>query len=334
MSADYGKPEKLMVGGLLSLGVALILTCCSILVVARLDSLQNSYNAHRVASERHSNAAREAVDRECSGRVSSAFIDCATQKLEAAQRQIGVDQDLLAQQYMAHWAGWSVLLGFITTFLSLGSFGLLWSSLAATRKSLDAAVESNAIARDVFAAQHRPWIQFQTAPASPLEFNAGVVRMNVAIVAENLGPVPALDVFVEAQAEITSIPQMPPVYASMQNFEMVSRAKADNGGGLGHAQVMFPGAGPPLPRFRIGGAVRSEPASDYFSITVRVAIGYRSPTDRVRRCTSYNYRLRTERARYSDRIKRNLPSDLFESRDMSIPEDELYLDPEGEEYID
>ncbi len=123
------------------------------------------------ASSRASQYAKDAEQQileACMMAELSAMRECVTEKIQASEENQRAAYDLVAQNDVARWTFWVLVLGVVGTGMTgVGLYYLaanldeMRESKVLTNKALDAANEANSISRQNAYNQIRPWIDFE-----------------------------------------------------------------------------------------------------------------------------------------------------------------------------
>ncbi|WP_156891596.1 hypothetical protein [Nevskia ramosa] len=150
-------------------------------------------------------------------------------------------RDLAAQEAMAGWAMWSVLIVFIGTGLSAVGLWQLIRSLRLTRDATVAAQSAVQVARDTNEAQVRPWISVSCSLGEPKreKTQAGTdgIFFNVTCKAKNHGRSPAINVAFRVELSLCS--QSTPVAHELMT-RYCDKERSKTGQNDVHAQTIFP----------------------------------------------------------------------------------------------
>ncbi|WP_394688458.1 hypothetical protein [Hoeflea sp.] len=125
--------------------------------------------------------------------------ECYQGSSKPTREQTRAEQDLDAQREMADWAERMLIItavvGFSTVIIT--AFGVYWvrKTLDATYDAVNAARDTNAIAKQVGFAQNRPWMSLEYRLHEPPRIDGEFFVFSVWIQPKNVGNAPALDFF-------------------------------------------------------------------------------------------------------------------------------------------
>lgn len=170
--------------------MALVLTAALAYVVW---ATSNNWNASQ-QSARHIQSNAQRYERErCIGLDVAAGIKCIADTREAAANQERDEADLYAQRQMAVWAFLVAVTAFVSIPLSITGIYFVWRSLALNRDAVNAATDSNKVAREIGEAQVRAYL---TCISGDYRQTRQSIICNIVI--ENTGQSPASEVTLEA----------------------------------------------------------------------------------------------------------------------------------------
>jgi hypothetical protein len=189
-------------------------------IFATVSNREKIYYAY-VTSKTYAEAS-EKFKIECSKLASAEDIRrCFERVLESAREPQRAEEDLRAQKEMAQWAYWMVIAsGFIgVTIVGIAGVGVYWAkqtwdlqraaTTAATQaadaavKASDASIEANALQRDMFITENRPWLCLESiSVAAPLVWEGGHARMKFKLCLQNFGRSVATDVHIRTTIDV------------------------------------------------------------------------------------------------------------------------------------
>ncbi|MDP3368651.1 MAG: hypothetical protein Q8M32_02245 [Brevundimonas sp.] len=166
------------------------------------------------------------------------MVECVAKEIEAAREDQRAEYDLSAQNRMAEWALWMMIVAAVTTALTAVALWFIKGTLDATREAVreakrgsNAAVTMAAASHDRFIAERRPWMaQRKIEPVEPMEHMEFAFKVHF----QNLGASPAFDVAVVFTMDVDdySFSRIETAYEKFLRIEMA----AHKGG-----EVVFPG---------------------------------------------------------------------------------------------
>lgn len=112
----------------------------------------------RYHSQEHAVAAESRIARACVNLQSAALVECVAEQVEATREEQRAEYDLSAQNRMAEWAFWVMVMGAVTTGLTAVALYFVRETLTATREAVEdtgnatkAMIAANVIAAGVAA---------------------------------------------------------------------------------------------------------------------------------------------------------------------------------------
>ncbi len=152
-------------------------------VVTILTEVKRSYNEQR---NYEGTAEKDATYQHC---LKIPFIiDTCTEKYNAAIQKVRDDDDLRAQQEMADWASYTVIIGSIGVILSFGGLLFVYGTLQQT-------AQTAAISNRQLIADNRPWIQIAPLVGGKIDFREdGSCSISGEVKFKNVGHGPALKI--------------------------------------------------------------------------------------------------------------------------------------------
>lgn len=145
--------------------------------------------------------AGESIDRACRGADPAAMVECVAKEIEATREDQRAEHDLSAQERMAEWAFWMMVVTAITTGLTAVALWFIKGTLDATRKTVGeaenatkAAQDAVAITREAAEQQLRAYLAIDGFRGD-IKNTDGPFQLGLSLRFKNLGQTPALRVF-------------------------------------------------------------------------------------------------------------------------------------------
>jgi hypothetical protein len=166
---------------------------------AMIWSMSAHYAAKRVRAEaataQYAQSAAEQIERACASRSGLPLRECIREQVEANRGDQRSEQDLSAQQEMADWAFWMMVVSAVTMVLTAIALWFVRGTLEATReavKDTSEATEAMRQANQIAAAAQRPWLTFSAKLAKAAGVNEKGLKLTFDVVIKNVGSSPAI----------------------------------------------------------------------------------------------------------------------------------------------
>ena len=202
-----------------SLALAALL-CAGVIFGAMLDTSFNNRRdlsaKYKIEAENYQRKASQDVADTCVGLADSpaAFRSCIDEQMRAYDSEQKADADLRAQQDMALWAFWVVLMSGGTMLVTAVGIFYVRETLEATRLAVKSADEAVAETRRIGEAQVRAYLSYDIDVTS--------IRSDepweIVVVLENVGQSPARNVRVGAAGALLDIESIKRPCADMVSF--------------------------------------------------------------------------------------------------------------------
>jgi len=167
---------------------ALIVGAVIGLVLSEYSKVHQVNAAYQENAERQREAASQEISKTCFNADFVIFSKCVSEKIAHYYQQQATNEDLQAQQNMAFWAAALFVLGGIQLPLGLTGIYFVWRSLKLNYAAVEAALESNKVAREIGKAQTRAYIGISRATFKRLKAGSPI---EVMVEFANTGETPA-----------------------------------------------------------------------------------------------------------------------------------------------
>jgi len=204
-----GRKQWILAG---KIGGALVLAALAIWAVWSMSAYQTR---SVLLSEQHAKQAErspEDIESACSELAGPPLVDCVARQIEASRDDRRAEYDLGAQDRMATWAFWMMLVGAGTMALTGWALYFVRGTLDATREAVRdtgeatiAMKEANEIARQANEATLRAWIFMDTMNLSERE-DGEKKWWDLLLFVKNSGQSPAKHVTVKISWKVTPVP--------------------------------------------------------------------------------------------------------------------------------
>jgi hypothetical protein len=205
--SDRGTNDHFVIGCLVFLGLAII--GYGIWGLAVLDT-KESISASQRASEYRRDTEQQILEA-CAVAELTAMRECVTEKVQASEENQRASYDLYAQNAVARWTFWMLILGLAGTGITGVGLYYLAANLnemkeqrALGQKAIDAANEANNVARDMGQAQVRAYLHIESAT---IRFSEWLMTIEPKIV--NTGQSPASQIFMRGILSGRGNPEFP-----------------------------------------------------------------------------------------------------------------------------
>ncbi len=192
MSANNSSGRILAIGAL----CAAIFVQCGLLAALYLQG--TSAGRHQAEAQGYSAeypADTDARVEECFEQsLVSGAKDCVEDAVGASREAQRSEKNLSAQQDMAQWAWWLLIVSILQVPIGLGGLLALLASLAQGREALERARQANEVTRSAMVADTRAWITVDVQATGPLNLTRDIASMTVEVVVKNIGNSVALHV--------------------------------------------------------------------------------------------------------------------------------------------
>ena len=137
----------------------LILGAVTGLFLEGLGGLYQGHADYQKNAQAQRDAASEIIAKTCVRIDGTVIPECLTKEIGTYYQQQATNQDLKAQQDMAYWAMWLLILG--VGQVGISGFGIyfIWDSLRLNRVMAKAAIDANAVTREIGKAEVRAYLR-------------------------------------------------------------------------------------------------------------------------------------------------------------------------------
>lgn len=176
----------------------LILGAVTGLILDGLGSLHQGHADYQKNAQAIRDAASQEIAKTCVRLDGTVMPKCLEKEVGAYYQRQATNQDLKAQQDMAYWAMWLLVVGIGQAFISVFGIFFIWDSLRLSRVATKAALDANAVTREIGEAQSRAYL---SVTKGAVRFRGGELSPIVVIWVKNTGQSPALNARVVCTAK-------------------------------------------------------------------------------------------------------------------------------------
>lgn len=195
-------------------GIAVTALAAAFIWTISAYQAQSTLDARYRAQDRAERAS-ESIERNCGSAEPGAVVECVAKEIEAAREDQRAEYDLSAQNRMAEWAFWMMVVTAITAGLTAVALWFIRGTLDATREAVEEARNGTSAARRAVTettrigeAQVRSYLSVVGVNFSTTADDVSMVRRpKIEVVLNNSGATPAVNVEYFCGCECLSISQ-------------------------------------------------------------------------------------------------------------------------------